>query len=272
MTKEELCSLIDRERLVSDYGKTTVDRALEYVGKVQKMRLCSDGSVLATINGSASYVTRVKVKDDGGFDDQCTCPVGYGCKHAAALALAWNKKVAKGEKVAKLSKLDDRIEAVLWKGERRHYPQKGSEDWVEFEAREAVREAISTPGRDYAWEEYEKRNWHSWEDDDDEGWYEDEDGNWHDVDEYVGPNYRKVKKIFEQLKEEGRVKALTALANELIDGTPPQIKHADDGDEIAYDVMECLKVARSAVWASALTAAKKTAFCRRIAKWKEECL
>ena len=86
------------------------------------MRLCDDGSVVASINGAASFITRVKCNSGGKVEDKCTCPVGWGCKHAVALVLVIRKKLANGEEIVRLETADDRIYNVLWEDEKaRHF-------------------------------------------------------------------------------------------------------------------------------------------------------
>ena len=264
---------IDQELLWDTFGKTTCDRASDYVRKVQKMRVCQDGSIIATINGTASYVVRATIDGDGETRDACTCPVGGGCKHVVALLLAAKMKFANGETIAKISSLDERLQDVPWDGEKPAVPEPGSHEDVIYEARRAVRDALSTPGRDYAWEEYESRHgWHSYDDDDDDCGFIGEDGMWHDVDEHEGPNYRSVKELFQRLVELNCMKALISLSNDLMTGSVAQIKSADDGDEIADDVYECLKVARSATISRNPNGAATLSLCRRIKKWKSECV
>ena len=142
---------VTQDGLVKMCGKQTCDRAQDYVGKVQKLRLCDDCSVIASINGSASYITRVKCGPGGMIEDKCTCPVGLGCKHAVALVLVIRKKLANGEEIVRLETADDRIYNVLWEDEKASAPEEGTPESAEYEAWRALREAVSTPGWDRAW-------------------------------------------------------------------------------------------------------------------------
>ena len=261
---------VTQDGLVKMYGKQTCDRAQDYVGKVQKLRLCDDCSVVASINGAASYITRVKSGSDDKIEDKCTCPVGLGCKHAVALVLAIRKKLANGEGIARLSATDGRIYNVLWEDEKSSAPEEGTPESVEYEAWRALREAVSTPGRDRAWEEYERKTYGSWDDDDDDEGFYDENGEWHDVDEYVPPDYKTVKEHFERLAELNRIDALVAMGKELMESSQPQLDVADDGDEIALEVLGCLKVVNGAVRRSKASVAVKNDFNGRLKSWKRK--
>ncbi len=52
-----------------------------------------DDRLWGTVTGRCAPLYRVNVRvtggTNGGLDSNCTCPVGIGCKHAAALALCW---------------------------------------------------------------------------------------------------------------------------------------------------------------------------------------
>lgn len=82
----------DRVQIGHWLGTGTVDKALAYVCAVSNLEW--DGDVLsASVNGTQKIPYEVNVFFDGRsnkitIDGTCTCPVGYGCKHVAAVLLA----------------------------------------------------------------------------------------------------------------------------------------------------------------------------------------
>ncbi|MBV1790207.1 SWIM zinc finger family protein [Marinobacterium sp. D7] len=49
-----------------------------------------DNPVLARVIGSGRSLYSVEIsRDKTGLYGECSCPVGFDCKHAAATALAW---------------------------------------------------------------------------------------------------------------------------------------------------------------------------------------
>jgi uncharacterized Zn finger protein len=69
-------------------GATTVSRGRRYQEnrQVQKLARTPSGGILAWVQGSTKYATRVEWQD-GGLVSICTCPVGPACKHAVAALL-----------------------------------------------------------------------------------------------------------------------------------------------------------------------------------------
>ena len=77
----------------------SVERGRGYLDNVEEPRQYPDGSVVAEVHGSEDYYTRLHIDDDGKLQGDCTCPVGYRCKHAVALALVAIKKLKAHEEM-----------------------------------------------------------------------------------------------------------------------------------------------------------------------------
>ena len=88
----------------------SVERGRGYLDNVEEPRQYPDGSVIAEVHGSEDYHTRFHIDDDGKLQGDCTCPVGYRCKHAVALALVAIKKFKAGEEMRRGATDDS-----LWK-------------------------------------------------------------------------------------------------------------------------------------------------------------
>jgi superfamily II DNA or RNA helicase len=71
----------------------TFSRGLDYFrrGKVQSVYYDEDiGSLFADVKGSARNIYAVEIFwEDGGVVSECSCPVGYNCKHGVAAGLRW---------------------------------------------------------------------------------------------------------------------------------------------------------------------------------------
>jgi uncharacterized Zn finger protein len=71
-------------------GETIFKRGQDYQlrGRVRELATTSSGELLAWVQGSSRYATRV-VLDRERLSADCTCPYGGVCKHAVAVALAY---------------------------------------------------------------------------------------------------------------------------------------------------------------------------------------
>jgi uncharacterized Zn finger protein len=82
-------TLIDRfsdltwDDIESWAGGKIVSRGQNYQrqGRVSDLAVKDDGSLIAWVDGSARYATRVAIDEDGLPDSICTCPYGLNCKH-----------------------------------------------------------------------------------------------------------------------------------------------------------------------------------------------
>ena len=81
----------------SDSG--SVERGREYLSNVETPVRLADGSIIATVYGSDEYFTRLRLDGNGGLQGDCTCPVGYRCKHTVALALVCAKRMQDGVEI-----------------------------------------------------------------------------------------------------------------------------------------------------------------------------
>ena len=86
---------IDLSELEAGIGSRSFQRGRGYVrgGRVARVEWDSDGlTLIGSVVGTALYETTAYFADADGslaFEDgECTCPVGYNCKHVAAIAIA----------------------------------------------------------------------------------------------------------------------------------------------------------------------------------------
>jgi uncharacterized Zn finger protein len=71
-------------------GETVFKRGQNYElrGRVRELAVTTEGGLVAWVQGSERYATRVSLRSDELASD-CTCPYGGTCKHAVAVALAY---------------------------------------------------------------------------------------------------------------------------------------------------------------------------------------
>ena len=63
-----------------------IARGRSYLSRVGEPRW-SDGSLVARVRGTQTYMTELFLDAHGELEAECSCPVGGRCKHAVALAL-----------------------------------------------------------------------------------------------------------------------------------------------------------------------------------------
>ncbi|MBS5992616.1 MAG: SWIM zinc finger family protein, partial [Acinetobacter baumannii] len=78
---------------LSRFSTATLHRSLSYAKHIDRETIeffeeNDDVTMYAQIEGTDYYDTAITYnpQKDRLIDDDCTCPVGYNCKHAAALA------------------------------------------------------------------------------------------------------------------------------------------------------------------------------------------
>lgn len=140
--------------LESFAGKKSVSRGKGYVAEVSKIRQDDSGAVIASVQGGQEYATKVWFGDDGKLNSYCTCPVGFDCKHAVALALKVIDEIKKGKKPMPLDADDERLEELSlynedYDEEEDEYDEEEDNGDFEEETRvTAPNPAKSKPGND----------------------------------------------------------------------------------------------------------------------------
>jgi superfamily II DNA or RNA helicase len=93
----KLLEVFTQDDLIAALGVETVAKGLGYVSRVSA--LSTEGNtVSALVKGRqrTPYTVEAAVEEESGLADgipiltsSCTCPMGYGCKHVAAMMLVW---------------------------------------------------------------------------------------------------------------------------------------------------------------------------------------
>lgn len=95
-------------------GRKIVSRGKNYQrqGLVSDLAVTDDGNLIAWVNGTWRYATRVFIDQDGLPDSICTCPYAIDCKHGVAVVLEYLKRVEDKRRVPKVKQDDDRLKLL----------------------------------------------------------------------------------------------------------------------------------------------------------------
>ena len=100
-------------------GGKIVSRGKNYQqqGRVSDLAVTDDGSLIAWVDGSERYATKVVLGEDGLPDSACTCPYALNCKHGVAVVIEYLKRVENNRSVPKAKQDDQRLKMLDWDGE-----------------------------------------------------------------------------------------------------------------------------------------------------------
>jgi uncharacterized Zn finger protein len=84
-------------------------RSYQRQGRVSDLAVAADGSLIAWVDGTKNYATRVVMGEDGLPDSICTCPYELDCKHGVAVVIEYLKRVENNRRVSKAKQDDDRL-------------------------------------------------------------------------------------------------------------------------------------------------------------------
>jgi len=95
-------------------GGKIVSRGKSYQrqGRVSDLGMTSDGSLIAWVNGTKRYATRVDMGENGLPDSMCTCPYELDCKHGVAVVIEYLKRVENNRRVPKAKQEDNRLKLI----------------------------------------------------------------------------------------------------------------------------------------------------------------
>jgi uncharacterized Zn finger protein len=106
---------ISRSDLESWAGKSTVKRARTYAnaGRVKELCRTDAGGLLAWVQGTRRYAVLVEPLVGGTLSEaNCTCPVGYQCKHAVAAIFACQDQLLQQKAIPVAKPGDTRLRRV----------------------------------------------------------------------------------------------------------------------------------------------------------------
>ena len=76
------------------------------------LAVTEDGSLIAWVDGSERYATRVVLDEDGLPDSICTCPYEWDCKHGVAVVIEYLKRLENNQSVPKAKQDDARLKLL----------------------------------------------------------------------------------------------------------------------------------------------------------------
>jgi uncharacterized Zn finger protein len=103
-------------------GSTIVSRGRDYQkrGHVSELAHTEDGALVAWVDGTDRYATKVVTDADGMPASICTCPYECDCKHGVAVVLEYLERVEHKRSVPQASGGDERLELLAdvdWEGD-----------------------------------------------------------------------------------------------------------------------------------------------------------
>ena len=100
-------------------------RTYQRQGRVFDLVVTTDGGLIAWVEGSERYATKVVMDTDGQLDSICTCPYRFDCKHGVALVLECLAQLEKNRIVPEIKPDDVRLALLPGEG----YAGESDEDY-----------------------------------------------------------------------------------------------------------------------------------------------
>ena len=95
-------------------GGKIVSRGKKYQrqGRVCDLAVAEDKGLIAWVEGTERYATKVVMDDDGLLDSSCTCPYELDCKHGVAVVIEYLKRIDDNQSFPKASRDDTRLKIL----------------------------------------------------------------------------------------------------------------------------------------------------------------
>jgi uncharacterized Zn finger protein len=90
----------------------TRGRSYQQQGRVSALAVTANNALIAWVDGSERYATKVVMDEDGLPGSICSCPYKIDCKHGVAVVLEHLEQVENYHHVPKAKKDDERFELV----------------------------------------------------------------------------------------------------------------------------------------------------------------
>lgn len=261
-------------------GGKIVSRGKSYQrqGRVSDLAVGADGSLIAWVNGTKRYATRVVMGKYGLPDSICTCPYELDCKHGVAVVIEYLKRVENNQRVSKVSKDDDRLKLIEdedWGGEPNNDEsfvpvdiQQDIDVFLKNKTKAQLIDLIHDLAGQYpeiARDLSDRKHLisgniktlvaHLSEEIGDVG---DEPG-WKNYwsNEGYTPDYSGIRKKLKALLKAGHADEVLAIGRDLVDSGLHQVEESDDEGETAMEVAGCMPVIVEALDNSSLDVADK---------------
>ncbi len=261
-------------------GSKIVSRGRNYQqqGRVSDLVITDEGALMAWVNGSEQYVTKVIMNSDGLPESLCTCPYELDCKHGVAVVLEYLDMIGSSRVVPKATADDSRIpilENDVWDsstdvntGFLSEHLLRDVEAYLKNKSRHQLKELVLELSQKYpeiAQDLSDRRQLltgdiHSLvsrlrkeihEVGDEPGWQNYGQG------EGYTPDYSGIRSKFETLFSAGYYDEILSLGKELIEVGMHQIEQSHDDGETALEIESCLPTVVKALERSSLDIVEK---------------
>jgi len=85
-------------------------RTYQRQGHVSGLAVADDGALVAWVEGTERYATRVTIGAEGQLESECTCPYALDCKHGVAVVLEYLQLMERNNPIPGAKPDDERIE------------------------------------------------------------------------------------------------------------------------------------------------------------------
>lgn len=261
-------------------GSKILSRGKHYQrqGCVCDLAVAADNGLIAWVDGTERYATKVVMAADGKLDSTCTCPYEWDCKHGVAVVIEYLKRIEDNQPIPEAGRSDARLKLVE------------DEDWDEdaFNEETAVSEdvreeinhflkgktkaqliglihEIAQQHPEIAQEFVDRQQLTSGdtttlvkrlrreiqEIGTEPGWQDHWGGGGYT------PDYSGIRKKLETLLEAGHADEVLALGRELVSTGIRQVEESQDNGETELEVADCMPVIVKALDQSSLDSADK---------------
>ena len=246
-------------------------------GRVADLAVTDDGSLIAWVDGSKRYATRVVMDEDGLPDSICTCPYERDCKHGVAVVIEYLKRVENKRSVPKANQDDDRLKLLAdeYRDEPNDAENGMSEDlrqdidaFLQGKTKAQLIDLIHDLAGQYpemARELSDRKQLISGNTEalvtrlykeirdlgNEPGWQ-----NYWNREGYT-PDYSGIRKKLETLLKAGHTDEVLTLGRELVTTGTRQVEESHDEGETAMEIASCMPVVVEALDRSPLEAADK---------------
>lgn len=246
-------------------------------GRVADLAVTDDGSLIAWVDGSERYATRVVMDEDGLPDSICTCPYERDCKHGVAVVIEYLKRVENNRSVPKANQDDDRLKLLAdeYRDEPNDAENGMSEDlrqdidaFLQGKTKAQIIDLIHDLAGQYpemARELSDRKQLISGNTEalvtrlykeirdlgNEPGWQ-----NYWNSEGYT-PDYSGIRKKLETLLKAGHTDEVLTLGRELVTTGTRQVEESDDEGETAMEIAGCMPVIVAALDRSSLDTTDK---------------
>jgi uncharacterized Zn finger protein len=254
-------------------------RAYQQQGRVSGLSLTEDAALLAWVDGTERYATRVFIDEHGLPASICSCPYEIDCKHGVAVVLEYLERMEKNLRVPKAKKGDNRLaileENALYDGESGHTEntpvedmQKEIELYLKDKTKAQIIELICDLAEQHpeiAEDFIDRKHMISGniqalvarlrEEIRDIG----EEPGWQNYwsGEGYTPDYSGIRKKLETLLEAGHADDVLPLGRDLVSTGIRQVEESNDEGETAMEIADCMHVIVEALDQSSLGVTEK---------------